>query len=351
MRHRSAFRSILHYVLASAVLLTIARPAAAQDQRTLVPVISGAVAFLSNTNRGPTSYQPAFMPVALVPITRHFLFETRGYFVEPVTPRLQGKSDQTRLVRQAYFLQLDYLASKHMTIVAGKFLTPFATYNERLTPLWIGNYQDAPLILPIGNNGTQGTGGEVRGSVFSNNKVSVDYATFFAATVGGSQFKSSRATGGRLNFYFPSTGVEVGTSFSHIFAGAHPNATGAHFWWEPHNIPLTVRSEYAHGTHAQGYWIETGYRLSQINGPDSVIGRLEPLFRMQQTFRNSPDSTDGLAAADEQRADFGLDYFFPHGVRINTSYSRQFSSIGNGNIWKTGLIYSWFAIPAWRGKK
>jgi hypothetical protein len=135
-----------------------------------------------------------------------------------------------------------------------------------------------------------------------------------------------------------------------MFEGAHENASGAHFWWQPWSIPLSIRSEYGHGAHAQGYWMEAAYRLSQFKGPDSVFGRFEPVFRMQQVFRNSPDPTDGLPGADAQRVDFGLDYFFPHEVRIITSYSRQFSSTGNGNIWQTGLVYR-FLTPAWPGKQ
>ena len=337
-------RPILLSALALIALVSTALPAASQD----TPLISGAVAFLSNTNRGPTSFDPTIMPVAVVPVTRHFVFETRDSFLESVNPRKGNQSDQTRLARNVTYLQLDYLAASHLTVVAGKFLTPFGTYIERLSPVWIGNFQDGLLSLPIGSIGSAGTGGEVRGSLFSSARVNVDYAGFYSANVGGKQFTSSRATGGRIEAYFPSTRVEIGVSYNRMFEGTHPNATGAHFWWEPG--PLTIRSEYAHGTHGQGYWIETGYRLSRFNGPDSLIGRLEPLFRMQQTFRNSPDATDGLPFADTQRADFGLDYFLPHEVRINTSYSRLFSSTGNGNIWKTSLVYR-FLFPAWPGKQ
>jgi hypothetical protein len=95
--------------------------------------------------------------------------------------------------------------------------------------------------------------------------------------------------------------------------------------------------------------MEAAYRLPQVKGPDSAIGRLEPVIRMQQVFRNSPDSSDGLPSVNTQRVDFGLDYFLPHEVRIITSYSRQFSSTGNGNIWETGLV-SRFLTPAWPGK-
>ena len=314
-----------------------------------LPMVSGGIGFFSNTNKGSTSFSPTVMPLVAIPAGDHLLFETRLYSLESVTPR-NGESDQTKLFNGLTYLQLDYLATSHITFVAGKFLTPFGTYNERLSPIWIDNFQDAPLIFSIGVVSSADTGGEMRGSLFANDKVKVDYATFFSGNTGQEQFKSSRATGDRVEAYFPSQRLEVGASYSHMFEGAHPDATGMHVWWAPTKVPLTVRSEYAHGTHSQGYWIEAGYRLSQFNGRDSWIGRTEPLFRMQQTFRNSPDPTDGLPSVDEQRADFGLDYFLPHECRIITSYSRLFSSTGNGNIWKTGLVYR-FLFPAWPGKR
>jgi hypothetical protein len=70
---------------------------------------------------------------------------------------------------------------------------------------------------------------------------------------------------------------------------------------------------------------------------------------MQQTFRAQPDGSDGLPAAGTVRPDFGIDYRLPHEVRINSSYSRQFSSTGNRNIWQTGIVYR-FLFPTWRGK-
>jgi len=68
---------------------------------------------------------------------------------------------------------------------------------------------------------------------------------------------------------------------------------------------------------------------------------------MQQTFRFRPDPNDGLPAFNTQQADFGLDYHLLHAVRINTSYSRQFSSTGDVNIWETALIYR-FLFPTWK---
>lgn len=329
----------------AALLLAGVSAALAQD----TPLVSGSVAFLHGTNRGQMSFDPALMPVAVVPVKQHFVFESRGLFLETITPR-PDKSDQTRLVRNLNYLQLDTLVGRHLTVIAGKFLTPFGTYNERLSPIWIGNFQDGPLIVSLGNNGSAGVGGELKGSLFATGAMSADYAAFFQSNVSNSQFKSSRATGGRINFYLPSSGLEFGASYDHMFQGAHPNTVGTHLWWEPHGTPFLFRSEYAHTTHSQGYWFETGYRLSRIHGPESWIGRAEPLFRMQQTFRSGADGTDGLPAVNTQRADFGLDYYLPHEVRINTSYTRQFSPAGNGNIWKTELVYR-FLFPAWPGRK
>jgi hypothetical protein len=124
---------------------------------------------------------------------------------------------------------------------------------------------------------------------------------------------------------------------------------GAHLWWEPESIPIKLRSEFAHGPHAQGYWVETDYRFTRSVGADTLLGRVEPVIRWQQTFRNSPNSTDGLPSADTQRVDGGLDFHLPHEVRLNTSYSRELSSTGNTNIWETGIVYR-FLFPAWRGK-
>src|SRR5258708_3431748 len=123
-------RSILRCLPVLTVLLSA--PQVATGQNT--PLISGAVAYLGGTNKGNMSFDPTVMPEVAFPVTQHFLFETRNSLLEAITPR-NNKSDQTRLARNVLYLQLDYLATRHATLVAGKFLTPFATYNERLGPI------------------------------------------------------------------------------------------------------------------------------------------------------------------------------------------------------------------------
>jgi hypothetical protein len=335
---------------AGAILLLMVSYYAASDLAAQdVPLLSGGVGLFTNTNAGDTSYQMVAVPVLEAPIGQRLLIEARGNLLESFFPGGNGEGYNHSTFLNLSYLQGDFIATPHITLVGGYFLIPFGTYNERFT-IWDSNLQDAPLIFGIGTMGSgSGTGGMVRGSAYSTEKVSISYAAYFSAGSTNKQFQSSRSTGGQVYAYFPKARLEVGTSYGRTLEGAQSNSFGAHVWWEPAGIPLKIRSEYAHGAHSQGYWIETDYRLSQIHGPDSLIGRLEPIFRMQQTFRNSPDPTDFLPSADTQRADFGLDYHLPHEVRINTSYARQFSSTGNFNVWETGIVYR-FLFPAWKGK-
>src|ERR1019366_2661108 len=196
--------------------------------------------------------------------------------------------------RSTQYLQLDYLASRHVTFVAGRFLTPFGTYNERLSPIWIQNLQDAPLVFSIGDPLGSSDGLMIRGSAIAKPNVQVNYLGFFSLRESNSQLESKREAGERIDVSFPSKRLEIGTSYARLLQGTQTNSVGVHVWWQPPRFPLQMRSEYAHGAHAQGYWVESTYRLSQWHGPDSVTGRLEPVFRMQQTFRNSPGPGDGL---------------------------------------------------------
>jgi len=323
-----------------------------EDAAHDVPLISGATAFQTSTNGGNTSYTPAVTPVLVAPLGSHLLFESRASLIEFFTPTGPNHTyDHSHFIGLSY-AQADLFLNPHVTLVGGYFLIPFGTYNERLTPIWISNFQDAPLIYGLGNVGSgSGTGGEVRGSAVSKENYSIDYTAYISAGSTNFQVDSSRSAGGRLNLYLPKARLEIGTSYARILEhSALANDVGFHVWWEPSKIPLKVRSEYAHGEHSQGYWVETDYRLSQFHGPESLLGRLEPVFRLQQTFRNSPSSQDELPGVDTKQTDFGLDYHLPHEVRINTSYSRQFSSTRNVNIWETEIVYR-FLFPAWRGGK
>ena len=320
-----------------------------------VPLIAGGAGFLSSTNEGSTFLQPVIAPVLALPLGPHILVESRtdlrGFFAQTGNTGPYNGSFTATLE----YLQADVLVNRHLTITAGRFLTPFGTYNERLTAIWIRNFQDAPLIYGIGTRTSgSGNGVELRGNLYATSKVSVDNVAFFSANRTSGEFQAARAFGDRVDVYFPSKRLELGTSFERFLQSTpadmpHRNSGGVDIWWEPWRSPLQFRSEYAHGPHGEGYWAEVAYPFTQFGGPDSLIGRFEPVFRMQQTIRLTPGPGDGLPSASTKQADFGFDYHLPHEVRLNTSYSRTFSTT-NGNIWDISLVYR-FLFPAWKGSK
>jgi hypothetical protein len=337
--------------LATVILLVLVAASAAQDTPSAaedIPLLSGGVGFFTSTNGGQTTYQPHIEPLIAAPITSHFLVESRGILLESFSPDGKGGYSHSHVASFIY-LQGDYIASPHLTVVGGSFLLPFNTYNDRLSPIWIGNFQDGPLIASLGtlSSGT-GVGGMLSGSAVSTSKYSISYNAWFSARSGNMQFNSKRSSGGRASLYLPESRLEIGLSYDRQLQNTRENFYGAHVWWEPKDTAFRLRSEFARGHHAQGYWIEADYRTQVFGGLDSWLGRFEPVFRMQQTFRRDTVASDGLPLVNTQRADFGLDYNLPHNTRILTSYSRQFSSQGNVNIWETGIVYR-FLFPTWKG--
>ncbi len=312
------------------------------------PLVSGGVGFFTSTAGGQTFYSPAVQPVAEVPLGQHLLVDSRAYLSEFYVPSQTGYQHSHYIALS--YLQGDVIASRHVTLVGGSYLVPFGTYNERLTPIWIGNLQDVPLIASLGvMGGGAGLGGQLRGSLISHPSYSFSYAAWFSGRSANSQFLADRSSGFRGSFYFPEKRLEVGASYDRLLQGVHENFLGTHLWWQTKDAGVRFRSEAARGEHAYGYWFEVDSRPFARGNLESVAGRFEPLFRMQQTFRINSLGGDGLPGVNTQRADFGFDYNLPHNTRILTSYSRQFSATGNINIWETGIVYR-FLFPAWKGR-
>ena len=336
-------------------LVLLLMPLAHAQKEPYVPVLSGGIGMLSSTNEGFTFLQPVLAPVLLAPLGPHLLIESRadlrGFFQQNnETGPFHGSFTAT-----LEYLQADYIANRHLTITAGRFLTPFGTYNERLAPVWLRNFQDAPIIFSIGTRTSGSSNGVMlRGNLYQTPKISIDDVAFFSTNVNSGTFQAARAVGDRLDVFFPTQRLEVGGSVERFLQATpaekpHRNSAGIHVWWSPWKSPLQVRSEYAHGPHSEGYWIESGYRLSQFGGPTSLVGRLMPVFRMQQFFRLTPQAGDGLPTANTKQADFGLEYYLPHELKLSGNYSRTFSTV-NGNIWDISLTHR-FIFPLLKGSR
>ena len=210
-RSRSLFVTVARSVELIALTLAIlcaGRYGSAQD----TPLLSGGVGFFTSTNGGNTTYQPIIEPLLAAPIGQHVLIESRAALIETYAPRSNGLSgyDHTFFGALTY-LQGDAILTPHVTLVGGSFLIPFGTYNERLSPIWIGNFQDGPLISSLGlmSTGT-GLGGMLRGSAISRQKYSIDYAAYFSTRSGNEQFNSEHSSGGRASLYLPEQRLEIG---------------------------------------------------------------------------------------------------------------------------------------------
>lgn len=318
--------------------------------QTATPVVSGGVGFLSTTDSGFRFYEPVIAPVIAAPLGKHVLIESRADLRGLYLPDPNG-GYSGQFVSTLEYLQMDVFVNSRMTLTAGRFLTPFNIYNERLTPIWIRNFQDSPIIFGIGTR-TSGSsnGGMVRGTAIEGRNWQLNYAAYFSASNNAEKFEAGRTAGTRVGVFVPSARIEIGGSYQRFLEGEHIHSFGAYLCWQPTPLPLDIKSEYAHSPRGEGYWVETSYRFHHLGQPFKWYSGLQPMFRMQQFFRGTRVAGDALPRANTQQADFGVNYNFPHNVRISSSYSRRFSATGNGNVWNIGITYR-FLFPLLPGGK
>lgn len=336
-----------HFVTMIVMSFLFAALCPAQDS----PLISGAVGFVSTTSGGQTFFQPVIAPVAVVPLGDKFLIESRAD-LRGFIARQNGNGDyHGQFFTTLEYGQLDYLVNPKLTISVGRYLTPFDTYNERLTAIWVRNLPDSPLIYPIGTR-TSGSsnGAMVRGVAASTSDWELNYSAYFSAASTVDQLQSGRAAGMRAGIFLPKQQLEVGGSYQRYLQDTHANVGGGYVWWVPTDLPVQVRSEFAGSPQGHGYWIEGAFRFSRKNQITSFVTRVQPVVRVQQFFRGTQVAGDALPPRDTNAADFGLNIILPQDLRLSSSYSRQFSSSGDVNVWNVALTYR-FMLPLTGGRQ
>ena len=328
----------------------------AQEQPDIpkpVPVIIGGAGFITTFDGGEPHLGPLIAPVLLVPIEKRWLIESRATFEADMTQRPGSSSFHGQVLKSVDYLQLDFIANPYVTVTVGRFLTPFGIFNERLYPIWIRNLQTDPLTLPIGTGPSQAsTGAMLRGGFQATSRLNINYAVYFSAlsTVTLSNvtpLTSDRIAGGRLGIFIPNERLEIGASFEHLLQDERSNSFGFHGGWQPAALPLELRGEYQRSAQGSGYWIEPAYRLNQVPFWQYAMRRTQVVARLQQYWAGQLPS-DSLPSVNTRQFEFGVNYYFRDGLRAVSSYGRQFSEMGNKNIWTIGLTYR-FAFPLGHG--
>lgn len=314
-----------------------------------VPILSGTAGFLTSVTAGQTLLDTQFNPVLLLPLGERWLVESRGEF-EGEFQHQPGGSFGGPVNKHLDYLQADYIANPYLTITAGRFLTPFGIFNERLYPMWIRALQPDPLILPIATASSDGA--MLRGGFPLSSAANLNYAAYVSvASIGIEGVESERHVGGRAGFFFPGPRLELGGSWQKALQDDRKNALGLHLAWQPRAVPLSVHSEFVRSNQGSGYWVEGAYRLSQLRFWQRAMRRTELVARGQQFFVGniSPDVADslGLPGAGTREADFGANYFLKDGLKAVASYGRQWSPAGNFNQWTFGIAYR-FLLPLGR---
>ena len=309
-----------------------------------IPILQGSAGFITNFDGGDAHLAPIATPVVLVPVGERWLFEARANF-ETDMVQLPGRSGfHGQVEKQVDYAQIDFIANKYATVSVGRFLTPFGIYNERLYSVWIRNLQSDPLTLPIGiGPSNASTGVMVRGGFKARPQFDINYTVYFSTLVTTTPVDSDRFAGGRAGIFVPKARLEVGGSFQHLLQQERSNLFGFHAVWQPTKLPLDIRWEYARSKRGSGYWLEPAYKLSQLPFLQNEMRRTQLVARYQQFFTGQLAS-DSLPPVNTKQFEFGVNYYFMDGLKFTTNYGRQFSSIGNKNVWTLGLTYR-FVVP------
>jgi len=321
-------------------------------------LVSGyAFTSYTDTHNANSVFTAGFNPVFLFQPTEKLLIETE------LEESLESGATKTSLeVANASYLLNDYV-----TLEAGKFLSPFGIFTERLHPKWINKLPNKPLGYPDGAAQLAPEaqiGAQVRGGVPFLSDTKFNYAFYVsngptvqtdAVHAGELSFTNTdennhnKAIGGRVGF-LPIPAVEVGYSFetSRVDTRDAGDVTlrhndnigallqGVDFTFKRELDPLQgildVRAEqiwssvdsfdYGTGTRAfkndrRAHYLQVAYRPSKIKW--WLIRNFEFVLRYDKVNHPSLAPTHN----DDDRYTWGLDYWLGPETVLKTAYLKD----------------------------
>ena len=284
------------------------------------------------------------------------------------------------------FAQIDWMVNDSLTMVAGRFMTPIGSFNDRLHYLWINKLPDMPIfawaVVPFdfNLNGVMSRGAKYIG----NSPVKMEYAFYTAngwGTPGGGtatdfagiqgltdQSKSLNnaiAFGGRVGLWHLPLGFNGGISYfgSRPYAADTPGANGAaadiwdldlnyhrgnwDFRLEAAQTVWNSQAILGNNITLRGLYSQIAYR--PYNAANRFLQRTEAVFRYSQ-FRGSGYSPSAIdltaftypnqAPISRDQYTFGLNYYPYPSMALRVAYEINHELYGF-NLKDNILMSSW----------
>ncbi|MCH7847431.1 MAG: hypothetical protein IIB53_03630 [Planctomycetes bacterium] len=184
----------------------------------------------TNVQGADSSFTAVVAPIILWELSDRLLFETELEF------GLETEDGEGKTEVELEYAHASYILNDYVTLGAGKFLTPFGIFGERLHPAWINKLPDAPLafghhggLVPMSSLGAYVRGGFPLGDAKGNyafylsNGPSLNVDGHGVGTLDFENFddiNNNKAFGGRVGF-LPFPEIEIGYSFQ--FADVTPS--------------------------------------------------------------------------------------------------------------------------------
>ena len=184
----------------------------------------------TNVQGADSSFTAVVAPIILWELSDRLLFETELEF------GLETEDGEGKTEVELEYAHASYILNDYVTLGAGKFLTPFGIFGERLHPAWINKLPDAPLafghhggLVPMSSLGAYVRGGFPLGDAKGNYAFYLSNGPSLVTEghdVGGLNFENfddinnNKAFGGRVGF-LPFPEIEIGYSFQ--FADVTPS--------------------------------------------------------------------------------------------------------------------------------
>lgn len=320
--------------------------------------------------KGETStFNSALAPIFLWRLNNKLLFEAEPEF------ELEGSQTKVNLE----YANLSYILNDYVTLKAGKFLTPFGQFIDRLHPAWINKLPDFPLpyreeggLVPFSSVGFQASGNVPVGdsnvvyALYASNGPSLNSGADEPEAVGAlngtnTDDNNNKAIGGRFGVR-AFAGLEVGYSFQNSrvnVEGGTRNALlqamdlsyirdsqmlrgvidlrGEWVWSKVSRVTYDPTGALGFGpldfdNRRSGSFVQAAYRPSKVTA--DWARNLE--FVLRRDMLNQPD--EAPEAADERRWTFGVNYWLNSSTAFKASFeSNRRSEAGHDPETKRGI--------------